>query len=118
MGTIAGYSYTDDFATSTLFTRDEVSDFMTNIHKLIAGRIDLAIEDEVVARSRIAKEDPALMDKLVFVDPPLSSNGLHIVAGLVHPNHKEIIAAYNSGLAAIKASGAYDEILQKYGLGK
>lgn len=116
VATIRGYGYGDAFMKATHFTREESSKLILSIKKLVAGRVDLSIEDEIVARSVIAKEAPELMDKIEFCKTPLSSNKLYITSGLKNPRHAEIIAAFNKGLSAIKADGTFAEIMKRNNL--
>ena len=116
IGTVRGYGYGDEFANATHFKKQEAAELMPSILKLAGGRIDLTLEDEVVARSMISKKDPALLEQLEFVDPPLSSNPLHIATGQKNANKTKIIDAFNKGLAAIKADGTFDDILTRNGL--
>ena len=116
VGTVRGYGYGDAFEKASNFKRDEAANLMPSILKLIGGRIDLTLEDELVAKSLISKENPALLEQIEFVATPLSSNGLHVAAGLKNPKHAEIIAAFNKGLQTIKANGTFDEVLQRNGV--
>lgn len=118
LGTVRGYGYGDEFLSATNFRRDEVVDIITNIKKLTADskRIDLTLEDEIVARSVISKESPDLLEKIEFTNNSLSENALHVTVGLAHPRHKEIIEAFNKGLAEIKANGTYAKTLANYGI--
>jgi len=50
VGIVKGYGYGDEFLNATNFTRPEVAHTLQNIKKLALGRIDLTLEDEVVAR--------------------------------------------------------------------
>lgn len=116
IGTVRGYSYGDVFMGATNFKREEVNDFITNIKKLIHNRLDLAIEDEIVGRVIIAKEDPKLLTNIRFTKKALSTNNLYVTSGLANPRHKELIEAFNKGLTIIKTSGKYDKILKNYGI--
>ena len=118
VGTIRKYGYGDEFLSADNFKRDEVSGLMQNIAKLTLDnkRIDLTIEDEIVARVTIANEDPALLEKIAFVETPYSSEELYIAAGLNNPRHEEIISAFNTGLKEIEANGKLEEIRKSYGL--
>lgn len=116
IGTVRGYGYGDAFEKASNFKRDEAATLMPSILKLIGGRIDLTLEDEVVAKSLISKENPALLEQIEFVAAPLSSNGLHVAAGLKNAKHAEIIEAFNKGLQIIKANGTFDEVLQRNGV--
>jgi len=116
IGTIRGYGYGDAFTEPKDFTREDVANFITNIKKLVAKRIDLTLEDEIVAKVQIAKTDPALLSKITFVDKAFDSKNLYVATGLANPRHKEIIDAFNKGLAEIKASGEFTKIMESYGI--
>ena len=118
IGTIRGYGYGDTFLNATHFVREDVTDLMTNIKKLThsSRRIDLTLEDEIVARVSIGNENPGLLSKIAFTKNALSSNNLYVSSGLQNPRHKEIIEAFNKGLAIIKANGTYARIMEAYGI--
>ncbi|MBN2651471.1 MAG: transporter substrate-binding domain-containing protein [Spirochaetales bacterium] len=116
IGVVRGYGYDDAFSTATNFKKYESADFITNIKMLVANRLDLTIEDEIVARSVIQQEDPALLDQIEFVDRPLSKKPLYLAVGLQNPRCKELISAFNKGLKVIKADGTYSKIVAKYGI--
>jgi len=116
VGIIKDYGYGDDFMNNPDFKRDPVPDFVTNVKKLVAERIDLTLEDEIVGKSALAAADPALLDQIEFTQNALSENWLHVTSGLKNPRCQEIIDAFNKGLAEIKANGTFDEIFARYGL--
>ena len=116
VGIIRGYGYGDEFMASTGFKRETTSNFMLNVKKLVAGRIDLIIEDEIVARAKINKKDPAVLGKIEFTKKPFSRKEVHVTCGLANPRHKEIISAFNKGLMEIKNNGKYASIMSKYGI--
>jgi polar amino acid transport system substrate-binding protein len=115
VGIVKDYGYGDVFMKSALFTREEAVDIITNIRKLTLGRVDLTLEDGIVARATIMKLDPGLLSQIEFTKGSLSSNNLYIAPGLKNPRYQEIIAAFNKGLKAIKADGSYQKILAGYG---
>lgn len=118
VGTVRGYGYGDAFNTSPLFVREDVADVVTNVKKLLRKRIDLTLEDEIVARSFINKEDSRILNEIAFTNESLSSNTLHVAAGLKNPRSREFIDAFNRGVATIKSDGTLKTILMKYGMGK
>jgi polar amino acid transport system substrate-binding protein len=116
IGTVRGYGYGDKFSNSTSFTRQEVANLHINIKKLLAGRIDLTLEDEIVARVLIAQKDVHLLEKISFTNNALSKKNMYVTSGLANPHHKEYIEAFNKGLGIIKSNGTYNTIMQKYGI--
>ena len=116
VGTVRGYGYGDDFGNADTFTRSPSPRLITNIRKLIHERLDLTLEDELVARSLIGKEDPALMDQIEFTDTALSSQDLHVTSGLANPRHAMVIEAFNKGLETIQENGTFDRILEENNL--
>ncbi|WP_347506108.1 substrate-binding periplasmic protein [Pseudomonas anguilliseptica] len=116
IGTVRGYGYGDAFEKASNFNREEAANLMPSVQKLVNGRIDLTLEDELVARSLISKEKPELLSEIEFVSPPLASNLLHVTAGLKNPNHEAIISAFDKGLEIIKANGELDAILKRNGM--
>lgn len=116
IGVIQGYGYSDAFAQSTSFVRENGKDLATNVQKLLLKRLDLTIEDETVARAALFAEGPEVLEQIEFVKTPLAVNPLYITAGMQNPLAQEIISAFNKGLEIIKANGTYDRIFKKYGV--
>ncbi len=81
----------------------------------MAKRIDLTLEDELVAKSTLSGAGMNL-DDFEFTSNALSVNPLHVTSGLANPNNAEYIDAFNKGLAEIKSNGTFDKILAKYGI--
>ncbi len=111
IGVVRGYGYGDELLNAKNFKRPEAKNFIGNIRKLVAGRIDLTLEDVIVAKAIIAKEQPDLLDKIEFSNTDYSTNALYVTSGLANARHKELIEAFNKGLAVIKKSGEYDKIM-------
>ncbi len=116
IGTIRGYNYSVPFIQSKDFEKETVADFMINVRKLIGKRIDLTLEDEIVARLQITQNDPDLLPLIKFLDKPFESKELYVSAGRANPRHVEIIDAFNKGLAEIKSSGEFAKIISGYGV--
>ena len=84
--------------------------------ELVINRIDLTLEDQIVAQNLLAKTDPGLLDKIEFTKGSLSSNNLYVTVGLKNPRAKEFIAAFNKGLAEIKSNVTLKKLLESYGV--
>lgn len=115
VGIIRNYGYGDEFLGATNFNKPEANDLVANAKKLMAKRIDLTLEDELVAKSTLSGAGMNVAD-FEFTANALSVNPLHVTAGLANPNNAQYIEAFNKGLAEIKANGTFDKILAKYGI--
>lgn len=116
VGVVRGYGYGDEFSNATNFNRPEGKNVMTNLKKLVSKRVDLTLEDEIVARAMMKKGSPDLLNKVVFSKKALSTNTVHVTSGLKNSRHKTIINAFNKGFKEIKNNGTLDAILKKYGI--
>jgi polar amino acid transport system substrate-binding protein len=117
LGAVRGYGYGEALANPIGFVREDANDFVSNVRKLASKRVDLTLEDEIVARFILGKEEPNLLEQIEFVKKPFSTNPLHLATGLKNPRHREIIESFNKGYEIIKANGTLARILRKYGIG-
>jgi len=116
VGIVRGYGYPEEFIKSDGFKRDEATESLTNVKKLVVGRIDLTLEDRIVLIDLLKKKEPKFLEEVEFTKNALTSQTLSVTCGLKNPRCHEIIEAFNKGLAEIKANGKFDEIMKKYGL--
>lgn len=116
VGVLRSYAYSEEFSNANIFTKVEVNTLIASIQMLLKGRVDLTLEDEVVAKNIIKTYDSTLFDKLRFSPVPFISNKLYITSGFKNSRHEEVINAFNKGLLEIKTNGIYDSIAKKYGL--
>jgi len=114
VGVIRGYFYSKEFNEASNFTKVESSGFIQNIYRMLNGRIDLTIEDKLVARTLLFEENPALLEKFIFSESSVTSNKLYIACPFSNKRYVEIIGAFNTGLEIIKTNGIYSEIIEKY----
>jgi len=115
VGIVRGYGYGDDFLNAKNFRRPETKDLLSNIKKLLSGRVDLAVGDEIVARAMLKNQSPEYLDKIEFSKTALVTNALHVTSGLSNSKHERIIKAFNQGLKKIKSNGTLDAIFKEYG---
>lgn len=114
IGTIRKYGYGDDFLNATNFKKIEANSFIINLRKLITGRIDLTLEDELVARTIILNEAPSLIDEIKFTENELAQYNLYIAASLYNSNSGAVISIFNKGLKKIKSNGTLEKIYDSY----
>ncbi|MET1079971.1 MAG: transporter substrate-binding domain-containing protein [Pseudomonas sp.] len=113
---VRGYEYSPEFDRDTLLQKVEVPGFVVGARMVHARRLDLAVEDEYVARYHLARELLDIRDELVFLPLPLSENPLHILVRRSHPQHAEIIAAFNRAVDQMNADGTYAALFKRHGL--
>ena len=53
-------------------------------------------------------------DKLRVIEKPLAILTLHVIIAKTHPNARTMLYYFNSALDKLKASGAYDQIVEKH----
>jgi len=96
----------------------EVSNDIQNIKMLFAGRFDFIAVSKKPAISILNNESGinGTLEQVVFYEPPIRDNPVHLVAHKDMPKSKEIILEFNKGLKIMKENGTYDLIMKKYDL--
>jgi len=79
---------------------------------LAAGRIDLTLEDEWVAKYYLSHELVELAPALEFLPVELSASPLHILVRRKHPQSAQIVRAFNQALQEMRADGSYASIVR------
>ncbi|MHA6494997.1 substrate-binding periplasmic protein [Pseudomonas borbori] len=113
---IRGYAYSDAFSADSQLQKVGVGSFESAARMVHARRVQLTLEDELVARYHLNRELSSIRDELEFLPQPLSENGLRILISRQHPKHREIAEAFNEAIAAMQADGSYAEIVQRHGM--
>ena len=111
-----GFAYAPTFDNDARLHKEVVSSFATAARMLAAGRVDLTLEDEWVARYYLSHELAELSPALEFLPVPLSESPLHILVRRKHPQSEKIVSAFNQALRDMRADGSYTAILQRHGL--
>ena len=89
IGVIPDYAYSEQFLNASNFERIETNDLLNNLLKVDAGRLDYTVEDELVARTKIATEAPELKSKRAYTKNALSTNDLHVTSALNNVKSKK-----------------------------
>ena len=111
-----GYAYSRPFDNDPRVLKVKVGSFLSGARMVHAKRVELMPEDEIVARYHFSRELQDISDELAFEGQPLSENGLHILIGLGHPDHRRIAEAFDRAIEAMHADGSYAAILRRHGL--
>lgn len=92
---------------------DITSTTLSNLRKLRAGRVDIIFDAELRLHTAMMRNGFDRTDYKIL-SPPLGVNRLHFIVSKKHPNADALIAAFNTGLERIRASGQYRTILKKF----
>jgi polar amino acid transport system substrate-binding protein len=118
IGVVRGYVNSEKFDAATFLRKEEVVDDITNIKKLIMGRIALCVADKFVGLYLYEQleEDMKSKNNIVFLDPPLDLKDLYVcISKTTKKNPESIKNAFNTGLISMKADGTLDKILKSHG---
>ena len=113
-GVVRGYLNTPVFDAAQYLIKDEASDDATNLRKLVYGRVDLAVIDRRVAEHLIRTQYRDYATKIEPMSPALAEIPLYIAFSRKSPRKAEALAAFNKGLAALRADGRVDDLYRRY----
>jgi len=113
---VRGYSYDSAFDAARELSKVPVMEFAMGARMLAAGRVQLAVEDELVARHYLNQELREIRGMVEFVETPLSENGLHILVRRSHPLHQQLVREFNASIRAMREDGSYRRIFRRHGL--
>ncbi|VAW82702.1 ABC-type amino acid transport/signal transduction system, periplasmic component/domain [hydrothermal vent metagenome] len=114
IGVIQGYAYDEQFVDSRELIKISERNLIQNLLKLIQGRIDLTLDDELVLQYEVNQYIPNSMKDLEFLPKPLAVRGIHISVSRENPDHDKIIAAFNKSIDEMRKDGSYDTIIAKH----
>ncbi|WP_394560393.1 substrate-binding periplasmic protein [Aquipseudomonas alcaligenes] len=113
---VRGYSYDAAFDSAEGLSKVPVLEFAMGARMLAAGRVQLTLEDELVAQFHLNRDLREIRNAVEFIETPLSENGLHILVRRSHPLHQQIVREFNASIEAMRADGGYRRIFQRHGL--
>ena len=79
---------------------------------LMDGSVDAVPINELTGRAAMVRLD--LQSKIRVVEKPLSILTLHVIIAKTHPNARTMLYYVNNAIDKLKASGAYDQIVEKH----
>jgi polar amino acid transport system substrate-binding protein len=89
---------------------EEQPDQRLQVNMLLTGRTDLVIAERRILRYFIANPLPELRNAPALAEHPIFPPILYRVAF----REPSLVAHFNRGLAALKADGTYDRLIQRY----
>ena len=111
IGVVRGYIHTKEFDDASYRKKDEAVDNVSNIKKLVNGRIDLFVCDKFVGSYLIKKEMPGNANDIEYMNPVLENKELYLCINKNVPNAKAKIDAFNNGLKSMKNDGTSRKIM-------
>lgn len=112
IGTVRDYANPAAFEQAKL-QRDEAVDDLSNLRKLLAGRIDLALIDKGVAFHLLQTQLREAATALTWLEPAVAEMPLYTALSRSKPGLQTRLAALNKGLAELQASGELARMLQR-----
>jgi len=109
-----GYAVSKGFDSADYLHKESEKSQVLNVRKLYAGRIDM-IAGSFTRFRYLAKQQDRDLSKVVFLEPALKKNTLHIMVSRAIPDGKQLLADFHRGLEAIRKDGTYDRILREMG---
>lgn len=90
-----------------------------SIQKLVAGRLDFCIDDQVVLADAIQRLYPHKSDKFRISPKPFGERKpTALLVSRTYPDAKQILDKFNKALAVMKQNGEYDKIIDEFQLTK
>ncbi|MDH3633344.1 MAG: transporter substrate-binding domain-containing protein [Gammaproteobacteria bacterium] len=112
IGISRGFANSEEFDAANYLDKQVASFPNLNIRKLFRGRIDMAVMNFDLFRYEARKEGFCIGD-VEFVEPPLETHGLYLMASRNIADGKKVIADFNRGLAKIRQNGEFDRIVNR-----
>ncbi|OQS45299.1 hypothetical protein B0T49_16130 [Chromobacterium violaceum] len=112
IGIVRGYANSDAFDAARLHTDETLSD-ASNLSKLAAHHIDLALIDRGVANYLLGGSLAALAPKLEWLSPAVVDYPMHLGIARRQPQAAKRIQDFNRGLDAMRQDGTLDKMLKQ-----
>lgn len=116
IGIVRGYANPTAFNAAALPTEEAVDD-LTNLRKLVAGRIDLALIDRGVALHLIDTELPAQRGQLLWLGPPIDAPPLYVAFSRRAADAAALRRDFDAGLHAMARDGTLARLVARSGMG-
>ena len=109
-----GFLYEDEFDNADYLQKRTVTTTLQALRMVAFERADLTLDSVDVVNYAIATEDPSLADQLTFVPGVMTSQNIHVALRNDFPNVEAVLADFNTTLAAMRADGRLDALLDDH----
>jgi polar amino acid transport system substrate-binding protein len=113
---VRGYAYSPAFDQDQGFNKVPVTEFGMAAGMLAAGRVQLTLEDELVAQHRLNSDLGGIKDKLEFIPGALEEKGLYILVRRSLDGYEQVVDGFNRAIEEMRADGTYQRIYARHGL--
>ena len=110
IGISRGFANSEEFDAASYLDKHVATFPNLNIRKLFRGRIDMAVMNFDLFRYEAKKEGFCISD-VEFMEPPLETHGLYLMASRQIADGDKIIQDFNRGLDKIRKNGVFDRIV-------
>ena len=114
IGVVRGYANTPAIDSADFLTKEESVDDEMNLRMLLNGRLDMAVADVNVA-NYIATERLGRPGAIRPLKPTLGERLLYLCFPKSRPDHLELVALFDKGLAAMRADGSLRRLALRFG---
>lgn len=120
IGKMMGYKISDEFdraERTRLFEVDEVEDIRSSLNKLLLGRVDMLVENSLVAKHVIREmPNPKKGDIVELPTPVTKRRGAYLMISKAAKikNKAEVIERLNQALKSMSEDGTIDKIMRVY----
>ncbi len=115
VGIMINASHGKEFDAATNFTKVPAADYERSMTRLLSGSIDAFAGGHFAILYMANKKFPDDVKRLKALEPPLFSPQLYVMFRK-SDHSQEYVKAFNDGLKALKASGAFDKIKMKHNM--
>lgn len=115
IGVVRGFVNSPEFDAADYLRKEEVTNNITNIHKLLAERVDLIVADKFVGFYLLHKYLPHMVGQIESISPPLQDKQSYLCISKKSENASLKVKAFNQGLADMRSDGTFYRILKKHG---
>jgi len=112
IGTVRGYANPPRFEEMG-FQTDLAIDDVSNLRKLLAGRVDLVLIDKGVAFHLLQTQLQSVAAQFQWLEPAVADMPLHMALTRRRADHPAVLRDINRGLAELRDSGDMARILKR-----
>jgi polar amino acid transport system substrate-binding protein len=111
---VRGYAYNPAFDNDATLQKYVTNSFDSAARMLAKGRVQLTLEDELVAQHALNHELADIRELIELVPKPLAEAPMHILVRRSHPQHQRIIDDFNKAMRAMRQDGTYAQIIESH----